>query len=167
LSLRRRDRGCPIPPPAPRTATLESCWKCHVSGCARDDPNGHGRWGLSFTTYVAGRGGEGAALDSAGEGRSGTGGEHDVRWCGWYWGGDGGDGTRCDDGGAKVSLARAGGCVAEASIVRPCTRAPTYVGRINAEYRVAVGSCNTVHILCIVTCIFVDICSEACPWCPS
>lgn len=36
------------------------------------------RWGLSFTTYVAGRGGEGTALDSAGEGRSGTGGEHDV-----------------------------------------------------------------------------------------
>lgn len=44
LSLRRRDRGCPIPPPAPRTATLESCAKCNVSGCARDGANGHGRW---------------------------------------------------------------------------------------------------------------------------
>ena len=37
---------------------------------------------VSFT-YVAGRGGEGAALDSADEGRSLTGGEHDVWWCGW------------------------------------------------------------------------------------
>jgi len=54
--------------------------------------------GIEFhCTYVAGRGGEGAALDSADEGRSLTGGEHDVRWCGLCWGGDGGDGTRCDE----------------------------------------------------------------------
>lgn len=33
--------------------------------------------GIEFT-YVAGRGGEGAALDSADHGRGGAGGEHDV-----------------------------------------------------------------------------------------
>ena len=60
-----------------------------------------------------------------------------------------------------MSLARAGGCVAEASIVHPCTRAPMYVGRINTTYRVAVGSCNTMHVLCIVTCTFIVKCSEA------
>lgn len=60
-----------------------------------------------------------------------------------------------------MSLARAGGCVAEASIVHPCTRAPMYVGRINATHRVAVGSCNTMHILCMVTCTgFIDLSSE-------
>lgn len=47
--------------------------------------------GIEFT-YVAGRGGKGAALDSADHGRGGTSGEHDV-CVGWVlWGGDGGDG---------------------------------------------------------------------------
>ena len=38
LSLRRRDRGCPIPPPAPRTATLESCMEvcCQRDALAMD-----------------------------------------------------------------------------------------------------------------------------------
>lgn len=47
--------------------------------------------------------------------------------------------------GAKVSL---GGCVAEASSVHPLVRARMRVGRINAKYS-EVGSCNTVHILCM------------------